>query len=126
MKRKYLNVLYELKFHSSVELIGSFGFYGCTSLNEVIFSSDSHLREIYGFGGYTSLCRIEIPSSVERIRYSGFIGCIALRVVTIHTGCRMKENRGLRNVKPFIVQEEDEMKEHRRRIHLAVREKELK
>jgi hypothetical protein len=47
------------------------GFFGCASLNEIIFSSGSHLREISGFQSCTSLCRIEIPSSVEMTRKNG-------------------------------------------------------
>jgi hypothetical protein len=46
--------------------IGLDGFIGCTSLTEIVFSSDSHLREIFGFEQSSSLCRIEIPLSVKK------------------------------------------------------------
>jgi hypothetical protein len=117
--------LCRIEIPSSVERIGSNGiiggggFHGCTSLNEIVFSSDSHLREIYRFRGCTSLCRIEIPSSVEMIASEGFHGCTSLRVVIISTRCRMKENAGFRNIKPFLVDEGDDVKACRRLVHLG-------
>jgi hypothetical protein len=60
-----------VKIDDSVEIISRTDFQSCSSLNEVILSSDSHLKEIRGFRECTSLCRIEIPSSVEVID----IGC---------------------------------------------------
>jgi hypothetical protein len=118
--------LCRIEIPSSVEKIGNVlffrcgGFYGCRSLNEVVFSSGSHLREIFGFSGCTSLCRIEIPSSVETIGSDGFHGCRSLRVVIIGTRCRMRENAGFRNIKPFLVYEEEEVKACRRFVHLGV------
>jgi hypothetical protein len=52
------------------------------SLNEVIFSIDGHLRDMFGFAECASLCRIEIPSSVEVIELSGFKSCTSLNEVT--------------------------------------------
>jgi hypothetical protein len=111
--------LCRIEIPSSVERIGFNGFFRCASLNEIVFSSDSHLREITGFGGCTSLCRIEIPSSVEKIGWTGFLGCTSLRVVIIRTGCRMRIHQHLRNMKPFLVYEEDDLKQHRSLIHLG-------
>jgi hypothetical protein len=109
---------------SSVEIIGYCslrvsGFWGCTSLNDIRFSSDSHLRDIDGFGECTSLCRIEIPSSVEVFPWYGFSGCTSLRTVVIRAGCRIKVNEGLRRIKPFLVYPEDDMKEGRNLIRLG-------
>jgi hypothetical protein len=61
-----------------VQLIGKNDFNCCSSLETVIFSSESQLREIDGFQHCTSLCRIEIPPSVETIKKSGFHGCTSL------------------------------------------------
>jgi hypothetical protein len=136
-----------IEIPSSVEKIGIDGFFGCTSLNEIVFSWDSHLREINGFSECTSFCRIEIPSSVEKIGNSaivasgfwgcislneihfsfgshlreidGFYGCTSLRVVIIRAGCRVRIDQQLRHRKPFLVYEEDDMKQCRSLIHLG-------
>jgi hypothetical protein len=42
------------------------------SLREILFSPDSQVKEIYGFGVCISLCRIEMPSSVEMIGFFWF------------------------------------------------------
>jgi hypothetical protein len=65
-----------------------------------------------------SLCRIEIPSSVETIAIVGFSGCTGLRAVIIRAGSRMRVNRGLRNIKPFLIYE-DNGKEGRSRTYLG-------
>jgi hypothetical protein len=115
--------LCRIEIPSSVELIASYGFYRCISLNEVIFSPDSHLRRISGFCHCTSLCRIEIPSSVEVISDAGFSFCTSLHVVIIRSGCRMSDNRGLRQLKPFLVYEDDDVKKSRRMVHLGTGER---
>jgi hypothetical protein len=118
--------LCRIEIPSSVEMIRFDAFLRCTSLNTIIFTSDSHLREISGFCERTSLSPIEIPSSVEIIGSNGFRGCTSLRVLIIRTGCRIRKNEGLRNIKPFLVYEEEDMKKFRclaqtgvgrRRIH---------
>jgi hypothetical protein len=116
--------LCRIEIPSSVEQIGHYasltsGFWGCTSLNEIYFSFNSHLKVIDGLGGCISLCRIEIPSSVEKIGWHGFRGCTSFRVVIIRAGCRMSANGGLRMIKPFLIYEEDDMKKHRNLIHLG-------
>jgi hypothetical protein len=60
---------------SSVTIISWNDVYSCSSLTEVIFASDCHVKEIGGFGFCTSLCRIVIPSSVEIISRGGFCSC---------------------------------------------------
>jgi hypothetical protein len=114
------NSLCRIEIPSSVETIGDDGFYGCTSLKEVLFSSDSHFREIYGFCKCTSLCRIEIPSSVEMIWFPAFAGCTSLHVVIIRAGCRMNVNVERRRLKPFVVYEDDTVKQSRRMVHLGI------
>jgi hypothetical protein len=112
--------LRRIEIPSSVEVIGLHGFYGCTSLTDIIFSSESHLREIHGFQECTTLYRIEIPSSVKVIGKCGFIGCTSLRVITIHAGCRMRANEGLRAIRSFIVYEADDVKTSRSLFHLGI------
>jgi hypothetical protein len=104
------------------------GFFGCTSLNEIVFSSDSHLLEICGFTECISLCRIEIPSSVVRVGSGGFFGSTSLHVVMIRAGCRMRENDGLRKIRAFVVHESasasesesEDMKQSHRHIHQGI------
>jgi hypothetical protein len=105
---------------SLVEVIGKHGFFGCTSLSEVIFSSDSHLREISGFQLCSSLYQIEIPSSVEVIGYCGFFSCESLRVVIFWAGCRLRESERLRWKRILIQYESEDLKEHRRVVHLGI------
>jgi hypothetical protein len=82
-----------------------------------LFSSDSHLKEIVGFRGCTSLCRIEIPSSVETIGIGAFFGSTSLRVIIIRPGCRIRGNTGLHMIKSFLGHEDDDLKECRRLVH---------
>jgi hypothetical protein len=113
--------LERIEMPSSVEKIWGFGFSGCISLTEIVFSPDSHLREIYGFRKCRSLCQIEIPLSVNVIWNCGFNKCRSLRIVIVHAGCRMTTNKGLQNVRPFVVYEGDDVKECRRHVHLGLR-----
>jgi hypothetical protein len=112
--------LCRIEIPSSVEVIQTSGFFGCTSLNELIFSSGSHLREICGFCECTSLCRIEIPSSVEVIGPSGFRDCPLLRVVIIRAGCRLRRTEILRRIRPFIDYEYEDVHYNRRQVHLGI------
>jgi hypothetical protein len=118
--------LCRIEIPSLVEKIGKSGFSGCRSLNEIIFSSDSHLKEISGFVKCTSLCRIELPSSIEIIREGGLRKCTSLGVVMIPAGCRLTRNDGLQNVHPFVFYREangdrdEHMKQSRRMVHLGI------
>jgi hypothetical protein len=60
-------------------------------LFKVVFSSDSHVKQIDGFQGYRSLCRIRFSSSVKEIMTYGFQGCIALNEVIFSSDSRVKE-----------------------------------
>jgi hypothetical protein len=109
--------LCRIEFPSSLEFIGQFGLNECTSLNEIIFSSDSHVKRIDGIQKCPSLCRIELPSSTEVVR--GFSECPRLRVMIIGAECCVKNNRGIRNRRPFLVHEDQNMKDSRHMIHLG-------
>jgi hypothetical protein len=111
--------LCRIEIPSLVAVIGDYAFYECAVPNEVIFSSDTDLREIHGFWKCRSLYRIEIPSSVEVIGESGFFFCTSLRIIALHAGCRMRENQRLQTLSPFLVYEDDDIKESRRLIHLG-------
>jgi hypothetical protein len=87
------------------------------SLNEIIFLPDSHLKEISGFVGCTSLFRIELPSSVKDVR--GFKECNFLRVVVVRTGCRVQDNKVFRTIRPFLIHENAGIKAGRRLFHLG-------
>jgi hypothetical protein len=88
--------LLRIEIPSSVEVIGYGGFLGCTSLEDILFSADSHVKEMYGFCGCTSLLWIEIPSSVEVIGYGGFLGCTSLNEILFSRDTHQKEPSGFR------------------------------
>jgi hypothetical protein len=104
---------------SLVEEINMNGFNGCRSLEEIVFSFHSHLREIYEFWKSTSLCRIEIPSSVEVIGYDGFNACTSIRVIINRAGWRMRGDEALCRIKPLLVYEENDLREGGSLIHLG-------
>jgi hypothetical protein len=54
------------------------------------------LREISGFRGCISLCRIELPSSVEKIGLYGFHGCRSLNEVVFSSDSHLREIFGFR------------------------------
>jgi hypothetical protein len=110
--------LCRIEFPSSFEIIGWYGFNECTSLTEIIFPSESHLKKINGFEKCTSLCRIELPSSIKII--SGFSECHRLRVIRVDAGSRLKDNSGIRNGRPFLVRDDQDVKDNRRLIHLGL------
>jgi hypothetical protein len=110
--------LCRIELTSSREIIGKLGFYECTSLNEIIFPLGSHLKEINGIQNRKSLYRIELPSSSEIVR--GFFGCSQLRIIMVGPGCRVKDNTGIRNRRPFVVHEDQDVKDSRRLIHLGL------
>jgi hypothetical protein len=109
--------LCRIEFPSSLEIIDQFGLNECTSLTEIIFSSDSHLKAIHGIQMCTSLSQIELPSPTEVV--CGFSECPRLRVIMIGAGCCVKNNRGIRNRRPFLVHDDHNMKDSRRMIHLG-------
>jgi hypothetical protein len=64
-------------------------------LNEIVFSSGSHLKEIGAFCDCTSLSRIEIPSSIEVITFNGFLGCRSLKEIALSSDSHLRELDGL-------------------------------
>jgi hypothetical protein len=52
------------------------------------------MKEIDGFCGCTSLCRIQILSSVEMIGRTGFHGCTSLNEIIFSSDSQMKEIDG--------------------------------
>ena len=64
----------------SVTSIGSYAFYGCISLQSVIFGEYSQLASIgySAFAGCTSLTSVTIPDSVTNIGGNAFGGCASL------------------------------------------------
>jgi hypothetical protein len=112
--------LCRIELPSSIEVIGSDSFGGCSSLNELIFASDSHLREIGGFRECISLCRIEFPSSVEVIGSSGFRGCTLLRVVRFPKGSQISANTACEGWRTFVLfeAEREQVKRKRDGVHL--------
>jgi hypothetical protein len=61
-----------IEIPSYVEIIYRGSFASCSSLAEVSFGSDCHVKEIGGFSVCSSLRRIEIPPSVEVISVAAF------------------------------------------------------
>jgi hypothetical protein len=57
----------------------------------MIFSSNSHLREINGFQHCTSLCRLEIPSTIERIGWFGFLRSTSLNKMIFSSNSHLRE-----------------------------------
>jgi hypothetical protein len=78
-----------------------------------LVSSNSHLREIDGLKQCTSCCRIDSPSFVEKTCNGALDECISLHMVSIRAGCGMRINEGLREFNPFLVSEDDDLKEGR-------------
>jgi hypothetical protein len=83
-----------LKVDDSIDIISRTDFQSCSSFNQVIFSSTSHLREIRGFQECISLSRIEIPSSGELIDYSGFHRCTSLKEIFFSSESHLRKIRG--------------------------------
>jgi hypothetical protein len=112
--------LCRIEIPSSVEEITLNGFFGCTSLNEIVFSSDSDLRTIEGFRRCTSLCQIEIPSSFEVIWASSFWDFPSFRVVIFRAECRLRRSKVLERIRLFIRSEDEDVKHNRRQFHLGI------
>jgi hypothetical protein len=79
---------------SAIEKIGFDDFTGRISVPEILFESDSHLREIAGFHDCTSLCRIELPSSVEIISPFSFGNCTSLNDLIFSSDSHLCEIAG--------------------------------
>jgi hypothetical protein len=83
-----------IEISESIEVVKLNDFKECASLNEVIFSPGSRLKQIEGFRVCTSLYRIEIPSSVKVIGRGGFKGCTSLSEVIFSPGSQLEEIDG--------------------------------
>jgi hypothetical protein len=104
---------------ASVEIIK--GFDDNPALQEVRFPSDSHLRELKGFLLCASLCRIAFPASVEIIK--GFDDSYSLREVRFQHGSQLKVRTAFRGCTFFTVYDDNDfMKNSRRRLHLQTSE----
>ena len=73
---------------STIEKIGAYAFYKCTSLTSVTFGDNSQLTSIGddAFWSCTSLTSVTIPDSVISIGDDAFWNCISLTSVTIGDG----------------------------------------
>ena len=71
------STLTSITIPETITSIGQDAFYECTALTEVEFTGNSLLTTIgsFAFYGCSSLTSITIPSSVESIDYNGFGGC---------------------------------------------------
>ena len=67
----------------SVTSIGSYAFYGCTSLTNMTIPDSVTSIGSYAFYGCTSLTSVTIPDSVTSIGNSAFYGCTSLINITI-------------------------------------------
>jgi hypothetical protein len=86
--------LSRIEIPRSIKLIADKCFSNFQSLSEVIFASDSQLRELGGFCECTSLCRIDIPSSVEKITHNAFYKCTSLQEVLFRSDNHLRELGG--------------------------------
>jgi len=77
--------LESIEIPAKVEVIGALAFYGCTNLNNVIFTPDSLLKTIgrWAFENCTQIENIEIPKGVITIGDSAFSNCLKLKTVVI-------------------------------------------
>ncbi len=73
---------------STVTKIGSYAFYHCDSLAEIIYEGECNVAMIdqSAFGWCTSLKEFIIPDSVTHIGGSAFVDCSGLTEITIHDG----------------------------------------
>ena len=67
----------------SVTSIGSYAFYGCSSLTSITIGNSLKSIGEYAFCGCSSLVSITIPDSVTSIGNSAFVNCSSLTSITI-------------------------------------------
>jgi hypothetical protein len=77
---------------NSVEKLGEQCFFQCESLSEVIFESESKLKEIGNWAFcYSGLESIRIPNNIEKLGEYCFWGCNSLSEVIFESGSKLKE-----------------------------------
>jgi hypothetical protein len=94
---QFCDQLVRIEIPASVELIYALAFWNCTSLREVIFPSDSHLKILGGFRCCRQLFKIEIPASVEVIEDKAFSPADSLHAVVFAPGSHIREVSGFRD-----------------------------
>lgn len=77
---------------TTLEYIGSWAFYECTSLTEVVFGNALADIGPYAFGMCKSLETVVLPDSLRRIGDSAFRNCDALAQVTLNEGLERIES----------------------------------
>ena len=80
------NKFTKLTIGDNVTKIGSYTFYGCSSLEEVDIPNGVYSIGSYAFSGCSSLTNVAIPSSVTTIPYSCFENCSALINIDVPNG----------------------------------------
>jgi hypothetical protein len=69
----------------------------CSSLSEIVFIPNSHIKKIAGFSNCFSLSRIEIPAPVEIIAQPAFSHCSSLNEVVVIRDSHVKKIAGFSN-----------------------------
>jgi hypothetical protein len=82
---------------SCVSDIDGYPFRDITSLTQILFESQSHVKRINGFHRCTSLCRIDLPSSVESIGMDGFFACASLNEVVFLSDSYVRQIDGFQH-----------------------------
>jgi hypothetical protein len=83
-----------IEIGSNVRMIAADEFKDFEQVRRVHFSSDSQVKQIYGFMKCTSLCRIEFPSSLEKIGDGGFSECTSLTDMIFSSDSHLKKIDG--------------------------------
>ena len=75
----------KIEFPTSLKLLGSYAFYGCSKLKEVSFSKSSELEslESFVFGQCILLSYIDLPKNLKNIHRSCFYHCYGLKHIVI-------------------------------------------
>jgi len=66
--------------------IGSYAFWHCTGIREILLPDSVDSLGSYCFAGCTGLVRAEIPDKVSTIPYYAFLGCTSLQEIVLPAG----------------------------------------
>lgn len=77
----------------TVTAIGSWGFFGCKDITEVVIPNTITDIDIWAFTNCEKIAKIDIPSTVTHIGYSAFEGCSSLTSITIPSSIKMIDER---------------------------------